>query len=257
MKTRLNIADKNGFIFFDGKLQAYEFDNAVVNFESGMVEYRCKLGGKDTVLCLFDCPKVYGNEEAFRADSGYCGREVNFAGAVNSSFGTSYRDANNDNIDTVKVWCISNNEPVLVTAPLSLYRFNKNCRAKYIGDEQYYETKNVALLYCDLIKVDADGTETIKMSPSKLVSLDDKQRKVLNEIISAFKKAKELDMKFVLNYDGDDINVYSAKNIEKIEYDCVGYQSEGTTDITLLLEEIDLPIVSLNLCDCGVFVTWK
>jgi hypothetical protein len=130
-------------------------------------------------------------------------------------------------------------------------------RVKYVGEGNFYGTKEKAMLYCDLIKVDADGTETIKPSPSKLVSLDDEQRKVMNDILDAFKRAKELDMRFVLNYDGDDMNVFSAKNIDKVNYDCVGCESDNEIDITDLLEEVDLPIISINLCDCGVFATWK
>lgn len=256
MRTRLNIASKDGYIFYDGKLQAYEFKGATVNFEDGLVEYRCNLGGKDTILCLYDCPKVYGSEEAYRADNGHEGNPIDWARAVGRCFDVSYHGSHNDSAEFL-VWTIVNNEVVPTNAPYATYHYDKSTCVKYVGNGKFYGTKEKAMLYCDLIKVDADGTETIKMSPSKLVSLDDEQRKVMNDILDAFKRAKELDMKFIFNYDGDDMNVYSAKHIDKVNYDCVGYQKEDEIDITSLLEEIDLPIISLNLCDCGVYATWK
>jgi hypothetical protein len=256
MKTRLNIANKNGYIFFDGKLQAYEFKGATVNFESGVIEYECNLGGQDRTLQLDYCPKVYVNEEAYRVDNGSDGVLVDWARAASRCFDTSYFDgANNDG--KWGVWTIDNNEAIHTNAPLAPFRYDERMRVKYVGVGNFYGTKEKAMLYCDIIKVDADGTETIKPSPSKLVSLDDEQRKVMNDILDAFKRAKELDMRFVLNYDGDDMNVYSAKNIDKINYDCVGCENDNEIDITDLLEEIDLPIISINLCDCGVFATWK
>ena len=257
MKTRLNIASKDGYIFFDGKLQAYEFKGATVDFESGVVTYDCVLGGQERRLQLDTCPKVYGNEEAYRANSGYYGAPIDWARAVSRCFDISYRDSFNDEGELF-LWTIANNEVVTANAPYATYHYDKNTRVKYIGEGKFYGAKDEAMLYCDLIKVEADGTETIKMSPSKLVALDDEQRKVMNDIIDAFKRAKELDMKFIFNYDGEDMNVYSAKHIDKVNYDCVGYQKEDEVDITSLLEEVDLPIISLNLCDCGVYVTtWK
>lgn len=257
MKTRLNIASKDGYIFFDGKLQAYEFKGATVDFESGVVTYDCVLGGQERRLQFNTCPKVYGNEEAYRANSGYYGAPIDWARAVSRCFNISYRDSFNDE-DELFLWTIINNEVVTANAPYATYYYDKSTRVKYIGEGEFYGAKDKAMLYCDLIKVEADGTETIKMSPSKLVSLDDEQRKVMNDILDAFKRAKELDMKFVFNYDGDDMNVYSAKHIDKVNYDCVGYQKDDEIDITSLLEEVDLPIISLNLCDCGVYVTtWK
>lgn len=256
MKTRLNIASKDGYIFFDGKLQAYEFNGATVNFESGVVTYDCVLGGRERRLQLDTCPKVYRSEEAYRADDGYEGNPIDWARAVGRCFDVSYHGSYNDSAEFL-VWTIVNNEVVPTNAPYATYHYGKTSGVKYVGDGKFYGTKENAMLYCDLIKVEADGTETIKMSPSKLVALDDEQRKVMNDIIDAFKRAKELDMKFIFNYDGDDMNVYSAKHIDKVNYDCVGCQREEEIDITSLLEEIDLPIISLNLCDCGVYVTWK
>lgn len=257
MKTRLNIASKDGYIFFDGKLQAYEFKGATVDFESGVVTYDCVLGGQERKLQLDTCPKVYGNEEAYRANSGHDGTSINWARAVGNCFDISYRDSFNDEGE-LAIWAIVDNEVVTTNAPYATYYYDKATRVKYIGGGEFYGKKEVAMLHCDLIKVEADGTETIKLSPSKLVALDAEQRKVLNDIIDAFKRAKELDMKFVFNYDGEDMNVYSAKHIDKVNYDCVGYQREDEVDITSLLEEVDLPIISLNLCDCGVYVTtWK
>lgn len=33
MRTKLSIADKNGYIYQDGKLMSYQFISALINFE--------------------------------------------------------------------------------------------------------------------------------------------------------------------------------------------------------------------------------
>ena len=37
MKTKMNLANKNGYIFHDGKLQWFEFAEALVDFNRGQV----------------------------------------------------------------------------------------------------------------------------------------------------------------------------------------------------------------------------
>ena len=65
METRIDIATNSGYIFVNGKLTAYEFKSAKVNFGNGEVEYTCMLGGEEVRMALASCPEVFKNEEDY------------------------------------------------------------------------------------------------------------------------------------------------------------------------------------------------
>lgn len=87
MKTTMNLATSKGFIFRNGKLMAYEFISALVDYESEQVEYICKLGGKKTSFVADECPVVYEDAKAFKAQRALKSTEVKWGDMLHMVFG--------------------------------------------------------------------------------------------------------------------------------------------------------------------------
>ena len=254
MKTRINIATSNGYILDNGKLTAYEFKSAKVDFATGSVEYDCILGGKPTTFkkCDGDCPKVYADETAYQKgkakQSGYT-----FGEAVTGCFfGVPY-----DVDGMVSAYCVVDGEPVRTNLPLVGYVLRD--RWTYEGEGAFYETREEAMLYCDIIKVECDGTETRLPSPASLVQLDEEQMVAFKAVEDALARARELGIKFACDTESERFYAYSDRHIKAYdyEYDCDDYITSFGYRINGLMTEMSLSPMCANLCETQVYAKFK
>ena len=65
----------------------HEFISALVDFESGMVEYTCKLGGTQTTFTTETCPVIYPSISAYKGVSSCKVKEVNWVETIRWVFG--------------------------------------------------------------------------------------------------------------------------------------------------------------------------
>ena len=86
METRIDIATNSGYIFVNGKLTAYEFKSAKVNFGNGEVEYTCMLGGEEVRMALASCPEVFKNEEDYLHGKAIKANEFTWSKAIRKAF---------------------------------------------------------------------------------------------------------------------------------------------------------------------------
>lgn len=214
--TRLNLATSNGFLFVDGKLRAYEFKSAIVNFSSGDVEYTCVIGGEQKTFTTNDCPKVYKDEDAFKAGEFINGHHYTWAEAIRGAF-FYVRDSISDSCDCT-MYAVKDNEVIAVPAPMDGFVFNG--RTSHPASGTLYATREEALLHCDLIVVDEKGQETTTLSPAKRVALNEEQKEALEALEMALKRLNEVGVTLCTDTESEDLYVFSNKDIKEWTWDC-------------------------------------
>lgn len=256
MKTSIKIATSNGYILDNGKLTAYEFKSAKVDFSTGSVEYDCILGGKPTTFKKYDgdCPKVYADETAYQKGKTKQ-REYTFGNAVGACFfGVPY-----DVDGMIPAYCVVDGEPVRTNLPLTGYVLRWCDRWTYEGEGAFYETRDEAMLYCDIVKVAADGTETVIPSPASLVALNEEQKKAVQAVEDALENARRLGVSFACDIECERLYAYSGKRIKayEYEYDCDEHITAFGYRINGLMSEMSLSPMCANLCETQVYAKFK
>lgn len=256
----MNLANKNGYIFHNGKLQWFEFVEALVDFNSGVVQYICKLGGEECMLIMSECPEVYESEEHYKSKSPLTLETIEWTKALGRVFNVSTRKEMNESGEC-KLWQVKNNEPIEVDAPKANFLFKNGkwrFEIQYVGKEKFFNSREQAQMYCALIIVEEDGTERIEKSAASRMLLNDEQKEVIQAIKTAIEEANKKGVILLFDRECDNIYAFSKKEMEKWEIDCRDYRdNESRVDYTDLLEDTGIPICSSNLCDCGIYVEWK
>lgn len=214
--TRINLATSNGFLFVDGKLKAYEFKSAIVNFSNGDVEYTCVIGGEQKTFTTNECPKVYKDEDAFKQGEFLNGYYYTWAEAIRNAF-FYVGDSINDSCDCT-MYAVKDNEVIAVPAPMDGFVFNG--RTSHPASGTLYATREHALLHCDLIVVDEKGQETVTLSPAKRVALNDEQKEALDALETALKRLNEVGVTLAMDTDSDNLYVFSDKDVKERTWDC-------------------------------------
>ena len=258
MKTTMNLATSKGFIFRNGKLMAYEFISALVDYESEQVEYTCKLGGKKTSFVADECPVVYENAKAFKAHKALESRAVKWSDMLRMAFrGLRTYGTNCDSTGELTIWIVEDNQPVPVQAPMSNFLFRNCWDVDYVGKYEFFNTREIALMHCDLIKVDEEGIETREASPASKLKLSEEQMKAIEAVQEALTKAKEMGVQIIMDTGNCEVVAFSTKHIEKfdVDYDCCG--KNGEPEYGDLVQKVKLDLYDANLADYPLYVTWK
>ena len=255
--TTIYIANKDGYIFVNGKLTAYKFNSAKIDFANGMVEYSCILGGEETTFKTDERIKVYASEEHFR--QGICenNKEQTYASAVRSAFFYVHDNVNQN--PQIPAFQIQDGEVVECNLPMDNFLYDSNYRIKYVGEGKYYECRNEALLHCDIIKVDENGTETTIPSPATLLSLDEEQMDALKAVQDALKKANELGVEFIVDNCNDVVFAYSKKHVKERTWDCIS--GRHICDYGYLVNDLATPahftIPAFSMDDTELYVKFE
>ena len=257
MKTTMNLATSKGFIFRNGKLRAYEFISALIDFENETVEYTCKLGGRKTTFMADECPEVYAGAKEFKAQLTLKKAEIKWSDILCMTFNASIWKSNCDATGEFNLWMIEDNQPVAVPAPKANFLYRDRWDIDYVGKGEYIQSREIALLHCDLIKVDENGVETIEESPARKMKLTEEQLAALDDVKKALERAKEAGVQIVVDTGNCKTKVFSTSHMEKFEvdYDCCG--RDGVVDYGDLLQSAPFDIYDANLCDYPLLVTWK
>ena len=259
METRINIATNSGYIFVNGKLTAYEFKSAKVNFGNGEVEYTCMLGGEEVRMALASCPEVFRNEEDYLHGKAIKVYELTWSEAISKAFGFYLWDKTkmvNDS-GVCKGFTIVNNEVVECDMPVSDYVTDGFiCQHKDKG--AFYQHREQAILYCDIIKVEADGTKVVCPSPATRVALDEEQMLALKGLELAYKRVSELGIALCVDNSDDRMYAYSRRDEKERTWDCC---HESINDygyaINDLMTEVDMDAVTWCMDDTTLYVKFK
>lgn len=254
MKTTINVARRDGFMFHEGKLKSYEFISAEVDFDTEIVSYECKLGGETVRFSTDEEPKIYKSisdyKEGFEMELDVC----SWATAVSRCFGANARGA--DDSCKCLIWTIKDNELVEVDAPTNGFVLTGEWRIEYKGKEKFYKSFKLAQKYCDLIKVDSDGVETVEKSVASRIALNDEQKEALEQVKLALANASKLGVEILFERDAAKLIAFSKSEIDHIEYDCSSIEREEN-DIADVIEYTDIAIDWIDICDTTMVVTWK
>lgn len=256
MKTRINIATCNGYILSNGKLTAYEYKSAKVDFATGEVEYDCILGGVPTTFKTTDIIKVYKDEDAFKRDQVFNNYTYSWGEFVRSTIGYTPYELDDDE-NCAKAYCVKNGE-IVETAFPTIFIMEKGKQSRYVGD-RVYTSRDEAMLYCDIIKVECDGTETVIPSPASLVALNEEQKRAVQAVEDALENARKLGVGFACDIECEGFYAYSDKHIKEYdyEYDCDGYITAFGYRINGLMTEMSLRPMCVNLCETQVYAKFK
>ena len=216
MHNNVLLATTNGYMFVNGKLMAYEFKSAIVNFSNGEVEYTCMLGGKQENITRAACPEIFANEAEFQQGNSITPKNFTWVEAVRSAF--FYIGANSKG-EVYDMYAVRNNEVISVPAPKDGFVYS-NYRTTHSEQGQYYATKDEALLHCDLIVVDEKGQETTTLSPAKRVALSEEQKEAVEALETALKRLNEVGVTLAMDTDSDDLYAFSDKDVKERTWDC-------------------------------------
>ena len=257
MKTTMKLATSKGFIFRNGKLMAYEFISALVDYHNENVEYTCKLGGRKTTFMADECPEVYAGAKEFKAQTALKPTEIKWSDMLRMTFGVSTWKSNCDQTGEFSMWIIEDNQPKAVPAPKANFLYRKHWDIDYVGKGDFLNSREIALLHCDLIKVDENGEETREASPASKMKLTDEQLAAIDAVQKALDRAKEAGVQIVMDTGNCRTVAFSTSHIEKFEvdYDCCG--RDGSVDYGDLVQSVKLDIYDANLADYPLLVTWK
>jgi hypothetical protein len=256
MKTRINIATCNGYILSNGKLTAYEYKSAKVDFATGEVEYDCILGGVPTTFKTTDIIKVYKDEDAFKRDQVFNDYTYSWGEFIRSTIGYAPYELDDDE-DCAKAYCVKNGE-VVETAFPTIFIMEKGKQSRYVGDRVYTSRKE-AMLYCDIVKVEADGTEVSCPSPASLVALNEEQKKAVQAVEEALARASELGVEFGHDITDDEMFAYSNTHLLDTDW---GYDGELITAFGYCINDLVTPLksrpfLSYSRCESQFLVKFK
>lgn len=255
MKTTMNLATSKGFIFRNGKLMAYEFISALVDFKEGTVQYTCKLGGEETSFTTDECPIVYKDEASYEASVGNSGKEIRWIDAVSRVFNGPIREQYQIE-GYCPLWMIESNEPVEKAAPLANYLYKEGSwrlEITYVGKDVYFRDRDTALLYCDLIVVDENGVETTRPSAANKMKLTDEQAAAVKAIEKAIEDAEKLGVQLVFDRDNCNFKAFSKTEVKSFEFD----YSDEDVDYGDLMQQTQIDVYDACCCDCKLLITWK
>ena len=248
----LNIATKAGYILVDGKLTAYQFKHAILNFANGEVEYHCILGGEEATLKLVSFPDVYANEDAYRRGETIKPETVSLYNAVCDSFYYVGRGLN-----YTETYCVNNGEVVQCTVPESQYMFDGYI-CKYIGAGTFYKTREGAMLHCDIIKVDENGVETVIPSVASRVALNEEQSAAVRDLVVTLNRVKELGVRIVVNTENEGFYAFNEKEIKGYDYDCSDNIAQfGGYRINDLMTDLLFSTMVFNTNETSMYVKFE
>lgn len=251
----MNLATSKGFIFRNGKLMAYEFISALVDFGEGTVYYICKLGGEETSFTTDECPIVYKDEASYEASVGNSGKEIRWIDAVSRVFNGPIREQYQIE-GYCPLWMIESNEPVEKAAPLANYLYKEGSwrlEIAYVGKGEYFRDRDTALLYCDLIVVDENGVETTRPSAANKMKLTDEQAAAVKAIEKAIEDAEKLGVQLIFDRDNCNFKAFSKTEVKSFEFD----YSDEDVDYGDLMQQTQIGVYDACCCDCKLLITWK
>lgn len=254
MHYNVLLATKDGYMFVNGKLMAYEFKSATVNFSNGEVKYTCMLGGRQETLTVAACPEIFADETEFQQGNSISPKNFTWVEAVRSAFFYVGADSKGEVYD---MYLIRNNEVVSVPAPKDGFVYS-NYRTTHSEQGKYYASRDEALLHCDLVVVDEEGQETTVLSPAKRVALTQEQKEAVEALEIAFKRAEEAGVRIYCDNSSDSIFVCNDKDIKLTEYgyNC-GTISEHGYRINDILTPTRMSALAISVDDTSIHVKFK
>ena len=260
MTTTLYIANhKSGYIFIDGKLRAYTFISADLDFEQGNILYRCKVGGENYEFTSDKRVNIFADEDAFKREDYFDNEPIKWSEAINRSLDLSVSRDINDRESCI-LYQIANNEIVRVDAPTSGFTFEDDRHIFHSQRGEFYDDAEEASLHLDIIKVDENGVETVIPSPASMVALTPEQTDALDRLVLALSKCSELGMCFAIDNCYDQLYCYNNSNVKCRTWDCDRKKvSEYGYGINELMQKVNgkFDIFSLSMDDCQTFVEFK
>lgn len=259
MTTKLYVADQQtGYIFMDGKLRAYQFISAWLDFEEGEIKYTCKVGGTEHDFTTDEPVRIYKDEDAYKAGNHLDNKAVSWRTAMNAGLHLCAGSRANETGEC-SVFTIVRNEIEEVSAPVDGYIYS-NGDITHPLEGEFFTTREDAMLHLDVIKVDENGVETLIESPARKVALTAEQTEVLNEVVSILAKAYNAGIRFVIDNCSENLYAYNTNNVAERTFDCCRDAiCEWGYDITELMQTVvgRYDIVPLSMDDCRTYVKFK
>ena len=219
------LTTNSGYVFNEEtkKLEYFDYEKAVFNFESGKVYYHGKLGGVHAVIENSD---RYRDEESFKRGARLGGGDMTFTiqGVQNCGLRYIFKDG--------QATPIPNDYDYEVERSRWRVRLANGKRA-YASMEEAYD-------FNDFIVKDNDGTERVIKCAASKVALTDDQRLFIKQFNDLVAGMEQYGIGFIYDQRDGMVKIINNNLIEKIEFDCDRYSDEGWSDIKNMYEGTEL-----------------
>lgn len=169
---------KNGFVWYEGKLQSYEFRCA--EFEDGKCEHHCYIGGKAQVLGSASSFMVWATEEDFKADINIEPTNITLHKHHYGVGGWSHSE---------NTFAVVNGK--VVEPELTHFFVDKELNVSFPDYDVLYGNEDEAKLYCSYDIVDENGNVTHRKSVAEERAFSDEQNDVLSRLCELLKEAND------------------------------------------------------------------
>ena len=214
----------SGYVFNEEtkKLEYFQYEKAVFNFESGRIVYYGKLGGVDADIIASE---RYKDEESFKRGMTFGSKQtIRLDEVQRRGLQYIFKDG--------KALPIPNNYDYEIgTTYWSM---------KLANGERAYASMEEAYDFNDFIVKEDDGTERVVKCAASKVALTDEQRLFIKQFNDLVAGMEQYGLGFIYDECDGMVKVINTSLIETMEFNFDRYSDEGWSDIKTMYEGTNL-----------------
>ena len=211
------LTTNSGYVFNEEtkKLEYFDYEKSVFNFESGKVFYHGKLGGVDSVIESMD---RYRDEESFKRGAILGGGDMKFTIQAVQNYGLRY--------------VFKDGQATPIPNDYDYEVEHSRWRVRLANGERAYASKEEAYDFNNIVVKEADGTERVVECAYSKCKLTETQESLLTQLEDLVASMEKENLSFIYDERDGKVKVINKTRIERIETDCERYDScEGWADV--------------------------
>lgn len=241
------IKNRDGFVFDEATqtLMPYKFEEAIANFNNGVVIHKCTVDGVSREYTSdFE---VYLNEEEFKKRNPHRGSGWVLQEVVSQVYGCCLHD-------DVAAFAFINGEARLVDVSVVDFACKSGTGWYAPNGEKFYATPQRVYDFHDYKVKNEDGDVRVVKSAHSRLSLTDEQMAVVLDFERAFKKLRELNVQMYYDMEGESMKFVNNEHIERTLW---GEYVNEMVDMRGMGYDISFYPISYNSCDYDLSVKMK
>ena len=241
------IKNRDGFVFDEATqtLMPYKFEEAIVNFNNGVVIHKCTVDGVSREYASdFE---MYLNEEEFKKKNQYKGCSWDLQEAISHIYGCCLH---ND----VEAFTFINGEARLADVSVVKFAYKSGTGWYAPNGEKFYATPQRVYDFNDYRVKDEGGDVRVVKSAHSRLSLTDEQMEAALDFERAFKKLRDLNVQMYYDMEGESMKFVNNEHIERTLW---GEYINERVDMQGMGYDISFDPISYNSCDWDLSVKMK
>lgn len=241
------IKNRDGFVFDEATqtLMPYKFEEAIVNFNKGVVIHKCTVDGVNREYASdFE---MYLNEEEFKKANPYKGSRWELQEVVNHVYGCCLHN------DT-EAFAFINGEARLADVSLVDFSFKGGTGWCAPNGERFYATPQRVYDFHDYKVKDEGGIIRVVESPASKLALTEEQMAAVRNFETLYKKMREMDIMMYYDMEGESMKFVNNKHINRTLW---GEHQDGMVYMCGMGHDISFYPIAYNSCDYELSVLLK